>query len=78
MFEHMMDLVMAQLPVKSLWRSVRALKRRIRISEILLLMGTLNCFSISHPRSKKKKHLVQKVIRIHTVSDVSPFRRWTL
>ena len=42
MSEHMMDLViaqlnlvMAQLPVKSLWRSVRALKRRIRISEVL-------------------------------------------
>ena len=42
MFEHKMhlviaqlNLVMAQLPVKSLWRSVRALKRRIRISEVL-------------------------------------------
>ena len=42
MFEHMMhlviaqlNLVMAQLPVKSLWRSVRALKRRIQISEVL-------------------------------------------
>ena len=42
MFEHMMhlviaqlNLVMAQLPGKSLWRSVRALKRRIRISEVL-------------------------------------------
>ena len=74
-FEYMMNLVIVQLPVRWLWRSVSALERRILRSQVLLLLGTLDCFSLSHPPSKKKrKYFVQKVISIHTVSDVSPFR----
>ena len=75
-FEHSMDLVIAQLSVRSLWRSVGALEQRIRRTDILLLLGTLNFFSLVHPHSKnrREKHLAQKVILIYTVSEVSPFR----
>ena len=75
-FEYMMDLVIAQLSVRSLWRSVGALEQRIRRTDILLLLGTLNFFSLVHPHSKNRrgKHLAQKVILIYTVSEVSPFR----
>ena len=54
-FEYMMDLVIAQLSVRSLWRSVGALEQRIRRTEILLLLGTLNFFSLVHPHSKNRK-----------------------
>ena len=75
-FEYMMNLVIAQLSVRSLWRSVGALEQRIRRTDILLLLGTLNFFSLVHPHSKnrREKHLAQKVILIYTVSEVSPFR----
>ena len=75
-FEYMMDLVIAQLSVRSLWRSVGALEQRIRRTDILLLLGTLNFFSLVHPHSnnRREKPFAQKVILIYTVSEVSPFR----
>ena len=58
-FEHMMDLVIAQLSVRSLWRSVSVLERRIRRSGVLSLLGT-NCFSLSHPPARRKKTTCSK------------------
>ena len=71
-FEHMMDLVIAQLSVRSLWRSVSVLERTIRRSQVLSLLGII-IFRCPTLQQEGKKHHVQKVFRIHTVSDVSPF-----
>ena len=52
-FEHMMDLVIAQLSVRSLWRSVGALEQIIRRTDILLLLGTPKFFFFGSPSQQE-------------------------